>query len=346
MAISHNLATINDNLSGFDPVAGEVDGTTIGKDYVMWQIFDAMRTFDTRIKLITASSPTPAFLQGVVGSLVSAPAKNTSTTTNTIRFYMSDDPGLSQATPNAIVYELAKFTSATSGYIIFFPRVKHLVSGGTLFVPTTSSWVSELWTANNNTDQACMWMANGGTTTTMSLIPKIIFWKTSNSFMLMSINKANGVPLGTMGFTYKGWAGYKHNVGAITEGLDINGMVGFNGRTFGVAFEGITQTSVQAFNSVNGGLSIINSSGRLPSNLFTFSGINNVMFGKIWLCSATDTTFIIQQTSALEGIFTANTIAVSVGAGTIYQYNTKYYLVGFNFNDGRDTWRILFELGT
>ena len=347
MAISHNLSVITDNLSGFDPVAGEVDGTTIGKDYIMWQVVQGLLAFDTNLQIITGGAPTPTFLQGVAGTLTTvAPAKSACTTTGTIRLYDTTDPGLAQATPNAKVIEFARPIS-NGYYIVYWIHLKHMISGGTLHSPSTTIY----YNSYTNTEvgyQPYIWNAGSGSTATvMAQIPKVIFWKNSQGTQLiMAISKIDGAGRGYFFWHTGSGNGYKHNVGAINNsGLDCNVAYGFTG--YGSGFtEGLSATSGGQYNSIFTNLSLQCSSGELPTNLFTFSAINNLIGGNLWLSSKNDTVFKIITDTALEGILLANPTAANYGMGVIHQFNTKWYLVGLYINDGRDNYRILFELGT
>lgn len=348
MAISHNLATITDNLSGYDPVAGVT--SNFGRDWVMWNIFDAWRTFDPRIKLITGSSPTPTWLQGIPGSLTSAPAQTANTTTANIRFYMSDDPGLSNPTPRCIIYDL-KRTGATTANNLMTIVTRYMVSGGTLYTPPyggTTYWFNETIALSIGNSLYCInTSSNPITVSDLNNIPKVIFWKNENTTMLMAISKTTGAYFGYGGFTYKGWTGYKNGVGSITEGIDIMPTYGFHPGGFTHCYEPISNHFSCDYGIPNTALNwSINTAGILPSSLLTFNSNNNLIAGKVYLQSSRQSELTFMTTNPLEGIICANSSAVAQSTGQIYKYNNKWYLVGNNMGDGRNTLRILFELGT
>lgn len=349
MAIVHNLSTITDNLSGFDPVSGEVDGTTIGKSYIIWQIVQALIAFDTNFAIITSGSPTPTFLQAEAGTVTSAPAKSATGTINqaAIRLYKTNDPGLSQTPQSAMIYEFNTTSDiTTSNNNLFAFAIRFKISGGTTYAPTTIGILTQ--NDNTGTGSANNCIVNlgfqGGSTTTMAQIPKIIFIKTADSLLIMSINKGTGLAAG-YGYLINPstWTAYKHNVGASTEGLHLRmtAFINANGGANGI--EGVVQLFTgQLAIGVPTGFSIVTSAGQLPTNQFTYSSNNYYMTNKLRV-GLNDGTNFKSISNELEGVILLNA-SVAGSAGTIISLNSVYYLWGNSVNDGRDNYRILYRL--
>ncbi len=345
MAIIHNLSNLSDNLSGFDPVEGIADGTNIGKEWLMWKIFTGMQAFDPHIKLITSSSPTPAFLQSEAGLIQSEPAQSASNINHNLRFYYDNDAGLSQSPQSALIYEMSTQATSTGYWIVFWMRIRFKVDGSTLFAPSASSVLWEGWTDNNWAGQVCMWQTSSATTNVMANIPKMIFWKSQNANMIMTISKIDGSCKGVLTWFTPTWTGYKHNVGAITQGVNLSSVVFMNGTGFAGYIEGFSESYDADNDAMINDVSFTNSAGRLPTNLFTFGGVNNLVGGNLWVSVVNNTDFKVLTSSAIEGILLANTTAANRNAGTIYVYNSKNYLHSGNCYDGRDYYKVLYELG-
>lgn len=338
MAVSHNLSTITDNLSGFDPVAGETDGTTIGNGWLLWKLFEGLTAFDSTYKKITNASPTPSFLQGAVGSgFQTEPAKNSNATGN-IRFYKTDDPGLSQATPSCFIHDWVDEGSYANLALI---RFRHLVSGGTIYAPTNTAYV-QTGAGVLNSLYYNGWSTTG---TVMASIPKVIFWKSSNATAIMAINKSTGAVAGGALWFTPNISGYKHNVGAITQGLHSNVifLINLNAGTHWI--EGGTNESEADQSALVSKLSPICSAGWLPSSLFTFNSINNLIGGKLRMAVVNNSTYKYVS-DEIEGVLLAHPTAAASAIGTILQFNTKYYLHWATISDGRANHRVLLELGT
>ena len=343
--IYHNLSTINDNLSGFDPVAGESDGTTIGKSWLLWKLFEGLSAFDSNIIKITNASPTPTFLQGEAGTaLQTEPAKNRATNGDYLRFYMANDVGLSQTPASAIVYEMKLVNATNSAYSICAFKLRHIIDGSAVYAPSTDgdlfSGTSAALTQNFYVPLF------GTTTTTMSNIPKIFFWKSANANGIMGINKNDGTYQGGGIWYNPSISGYRHNVGVITDGVDARLTVINNLAGGGAGYiEAFTQTYQAVANALASGLSPLCSAGSMPTNLFTFSAINNLIAGKLRFGMKHDSQIKL-ITDEIEGIILANPTAVSIGYGQIYSWNSKYYMQHSIISDGRESHRILLELGT
>ena len=344
MAISHNLSTVNDNLSGFDPVAGESDGTTIGKSWLLWKLFEGLSAFDSNIVKITNASPTPTFLQSEAGTtLQTEPAKNRATVGDYLRFYMTNDPGLSQTPANAVVYEM-KLTTGNSSYPICAFKLRHIIDGSAVYAPSTDGDTFPL--SGTSIGQNFYVPLFATTTTTMSNIPKIFFWKSANANGIMGINKNDGTYQGGGLWYNPSISGYRHNIGAITEGINARLTIINNPYGNGTGYiEPFTQTYQALVSSLVSGLSPLGSAGSMPTNLFTFSSINNLIAGKLRFGMKHDSQIKL-VTDEIEGIILANTTAVNIGYGQIYSWNSKYYMQHSIISDGRESHRILLELGT
>lgn len=338
MAVAHNLTSITDNLSGFDPVNGITDGTTIGNQWIMWKLFEGLSAFDTTIKKITNASPTPTFLQGSVGSgFQTEPAQNANGT-GTLRFYKTNDAGLSQTPASAIICEWNDGGSYAS---LFFNYFRYLIDGGALYSPSTTNTVQNGAVSQNSV------YYNGWTTTgtVNANVPKVIFWKSSNANCLMAINKNTGAYQGCLIWFTPVISGYKHTVGAITQGLHSNFIVSVNVAGGTHYMEGIAQQSEGSSTVIGNSLSPLCSAGILPSSVFTFSSVNNLIGGKLRFAVNNDSTFKIIS-EEIEGVLLVNPSAASAAVGQISQFNSTYYLNCGNISDGRVTHKILLELGT
>jgi hypothetical protein len=344
MAISHNLSTVNDNLSGFDPVAGESDGTTIGKSWLLWKLFEGLSAFDSNIVKITNASPTPTFLQSEAGTtLQTEPAKNRATTGDYLRFYMTNDPGLSQTPANAVVYEMNFTSPGTTNSVCSF-KLRHIIDGSAVYAPSGDS---DTLSGYSTTSGQLFYICNiYSTTTTMSNISKLVFWKSANANAVMGISKVDGTYQGGGIWYNPSISGYRHNVGVITNGVNARLTVINNPYGNGAGFiEPFTQTYQASPSALASGLSPLCSAGSMPTGLFTFSSINNLIAGKLRFGMKHDSQIKL-VTDEIEGIILANTTAVNIGYGQIYSWNSKYYMQHSIISDGRESHRILLELGT
>jgi hypothetical protein len=344
MAITHNLSSASNNLSGFDPVAGEVDGTTFGRNWLLWKVFDAWRTFDTRITLITASSPTPTFLQAEVGTILSVPAKNASSTNQTIRFYMNDDPGLAEATPNAMVFEMHTGPDISSSVALFNFQLRFVKSGSA--TTTTSGDIFGIRDAgitiyNNNSPLALGYSTS--TTTTTGLIPKVIFYKSGNLFGLFGIRKDTAVIAGGGFFVKPTWSGYINTSGSLDEGVNLNAITWFLNSVGQACYEGFSNTALGSYNAINAQNNMILLGGLMPSSTFTVSGVVYLISGVVRVAINNNTNFKA-VTNELEGLIYAHSSALTAGTGTISVYNNKYYLNLGSHSDGTWSPRLALEL--
>lgn len=348
MAITHNLSDPADSLSGFDPVAGESDGTSIGRSWLLWKIFEGFSAFFTNYVKITNASPTPTFLQGDVGSnLQTEPTKSRNVAGDSIRFYDTNDPGLLEATPRATVYTWVLNSTGGTGINLIDFQFGYHKSGDALQANPTGADAWLTGTASNvDISMYCPNMA--ATTTIMSNIPKIIFWKSSNFYAFMAILKGSGLNAG-----YALWAdssmeyaGYKHNVGAITHDR-VNILLGVGISGGGLMFvESIENDYAASQSSQTTGvtnITLLSSAGRPPTGLFTFSAIQNVIGSNLRMGYVNGNKIKVVS-DPIEGLLLCSAAAVAGSAGLIETYNSKYYLLFGTINDGVVTHKVILEL--
>lgn len=344
MAIIHNLSDPSNNLSGLDLVDGISDGTTVGKSWLLWKLFEEFSSFDTTVRKITNSSPTPTFLQSYVGSnLQSEPALNRAVAGDSIRWYKTDDPGLSQTPANTVFYE---WKIMHTGFPQFFTtRIYHLIDGGTLYNPTTDGTFHILSTTIGNSP---IFINVYATTTVMADVPKIIFYKSNGLLVIMGINKTTGTDMSYALLFNPVFTGYKVGIGSTTEGVNHRGLL-FILRS---KLQGVFEAYAPVFNTnaggggatVAAGLDIMNSGGSMPSSLFSFNSENNLMAGKLRLGIKHDT--IVKTISEeIEGVRLVNpSVATLPGIGAIAIFNGKYFLGLNTIHDGRQDHKMLLEL--
>lgn len=344
MAISHNLSIINDNLSCFDPVAQEADGISFGKGWLLWKIFEGMSTFDSNIKKITNTSPTPSFLQSEAGTTLQIePAKNRTVNGDFIRFYMTNDAGLSQTPSSATIYEMSivNYNYPDRGMLSF--KIKHKIDGQSVYAPS-----NELFNTADpygNYANTFYGVTFSYYTSTKAEIPKIIMWKSANANVMSVIDKVNGGTRGGLIWYNPIITGYRNNIGIITNGLNTRLTILGNIKEGSCYIEPFTQNCESSIGSIVSGLFPLCSAGSLPTNLFTFNNINNLIAGKLKF-SMKNNTQIKLITDEIEGIILANPTAVSLSYNQIYKWNNKYYIVFGTINDKIEKQMILLELGT
>lgn len=345
MATAHNLTVISNNLSGYDGAAGQVDGTTVGKSYVTWKLFQALLAFDSNLKMITSSSPTPAFLQAEVGTLIAEPLVSRSNSADTIRFYFANDAGLSATTPSAVIYT---WTVASGNNVLVMVTVSHKITGGSIWTPASQTITGSALT--NNFFFSSTWTI---TTTVMNNIPRFIFWKSDNATMIMSIQKSDGAYLGVLTIFNPSFTGYRTTISAITDGTNFRMPVFLTGNS--ISTTSSAQISIiEPFTTyyITGGsnsqpatFSTLCSVGTLPTALLTINGVSTLVCGslKFGFCAPTTIKAI---SSYIDGVVLAHVTAVSGAIGLITPYNSVYYILGCQITDGRDFHRILYHLGT
>ncbi|MEW6507173.1 MAG: hypothetical protein AB1432_05450 [Bacteroidota bacterium] len=340
MAITHNLASISNNLSGFDPVIDVIEGSSIGRSWLLWKLFEGLSAFDPNIKKITDSAPTPTFLRSEVGSnLQVEPVLNRAVLNDSIKFYMTNDPGLTKSPPSAIIYELL-ITHLGNGLCTV--RVHHKIEGGTTYSPVGSNLILDA-TISLSERNLCLYSFTN-TTQEKSAIHKFIFWKSSNANLVMAIDKWNQAYKGYLAWHNPTFTGYRHNVGSITEGLDHRSTIFTNANNGFTFIEGIGRHFYADLSTLGADLSPLCSGGTMPTGLFTFGAANNLIAGKLRFAVKKDSEFKVIS-NEIEGILLANPSAANYLAGQIYKYNTKFYLHGNNMSDGRVNYKVLFELG-
>lgn len=342
MAILHNLSNIADNLSCLDPVAAYSDGTSIGKSWLMWKLVDALTQFDSNVKVITNASPTPTFLQSEAGTaLQTEPALNRSVAGDFIRIYFADDIGLTQTPANAKIIEF-KITDPSNNNV-FTMRQRFKIDGQVTYAPGAD----DAFIVSNSAaiDASVLYIDTtfSARISTMNYIPKYMFWKSSNALAILTISKIDGISKGGILFLRPSWQGYKHNVGAITEGVDINAMCGINARNGHYYCEGFSQSFTESSTTIpNTNSTPIILAGNLPTQLFNFNSINNLIGSKFRWSLKNNTIFKIVS-SEFEGLIVANSSAVNLTRGTIYLYNNTYYMV-FGSMLFSETQKILLQL--
>lgn len=344
MAITHNLSDPSDNLSGLDPTAG-LSGA-VGKGWLLWKIFEELSTFDTTIKKITNASPTPTFLQGEVGvNLQTEPAQNRGVIGDSICWYKTDDPGLSQTPANAMVYEW-RLTNTVTAQTGWTSRQRFVEDGETVYAPgVDNDWCNG--TTASVGASIYQWQT-GSTTIDYTLVPRVIFWKSSNAVCIVGVNKLNGSQRGGVMIFNPTFQGYKATIGATTEGVNHRGLVQFVLAGGHHMMEGFSQTYGATTGTTAGllttNLDVQNSGGTMPEALLTFSSENNLIAGKLRLALYHASNFK-SISDEIEGVRLSNPANASLPAGAqIAILNSKYYLGMGSMADGRNTHKVLLEL--
>ena len=349
MAIIHNLATASDNLSGVDPMEGISDGTAVGRSWICWKIAQLIVEFDSTFKIITDSEPTPEFLRSSIGSnLQTEPALDRTTSNDSIRLYNTNDYGLTSAVSSSFIYEF-KMTS-TAGYssVAMARNIAHITSGSSIWYPTQNLVNNGLSSDANVT----LMKANATSTTytVMTNIPKIILWKSSNCLHICCIDKLTNAFFGGGTLYINSWTGYKHTVGELTQGGNLDLIVSNNNGNGATTHEAFTQIQNGAISSLGAFLSPIWSLGRSPAMLLDWSGSSHVVGGKLRFSYYSDTTAsgsMVAISDEVEGVYIMNPANVSLPTvGQIALLGTHYYLGGYSLSNGRDTYRCYFDLGT
>lgn len=343
MAIIHNLADITDNLSGFDPVAGISDGTTVGNSYILYKIGQALISFDSNLKIVTNSSPTPSWLQSSVGSgLATEPAMNRSVTSDSIRFYWVNDLGLSASTPHCWVWEL-KAAGATGGNSKISSFIFWVNSSTGAYSPLATTSVADTTTANTG----FFTTSYTTSTTVMAYVPKIIFRRSSNAMHLVAINKVTNAYAGMISIYMPVIASaYRPTIGACTHADNIHFYFSHNNNGGMSYIEPFTQNYYASSTARSTATYQFTSCGHPPSTLFTFNSANNMIAGKYKFGLKNDTNLIL-VTEEIEGLLVVNNLNNSLGNyGGIILVNGTYYLNGHYFSDGLNTFKTLYYLGS
>lgn len=332
MAITHNLSDITSIVSCYDPVSG-ISGT-VGNSWLLWRVFTALQSFDSNIKIITNSSPTPTFLRSYPSTLISTPAQNRVDVSDYVNFYMANDPGLSQTPQSAIVYKWK--IEATSWGNVGALRAGYIQDGGSMYELTSLI-------TNGNVDSPHLGAIYGngvasGTTTNMTAVPLVLFWKSDNANLLMGIDRTSGAIRGMVAWFNPAIQGYRVGVGAITEGLNARAIAFINGNTGHSFIIGGANVSGFSVTALVSGLSPLNSIGTTPSFLLG----SNLIAGKLRFGYNGASVKLLSD--EVDGIALANNSVVGVLPSI--QLYSKYYLCGPNISDGRESHRVLFELGT
>jgi len=255
---------------------------------------------------------------------------------------MENDPGLSKSPPSATIYE---WKLSNISYGLCTVKVHHKIQGSSTYSPISDNVIIDGAATTVEASMIRTYFGGSPTTSNFNSIPKVIFWKSSNANLVMAINKADQSYQGYLVWYNPTFNGYRHNMGAITEGLNHRATL-FTNANNGFAFiEGFVPHYYANISGLGADLSPLCSAGSMPTGLFTFGSANNLIAGKLrWAIKKDSELKVISN--EVEGILLANPSAANYLAGQIYKYNTKYYLHGNNMNDGRVNHKVLFELGT
>ena len=350
MPITHNLSVINNPSSGVNPLAGRSIGETIGRSWLLWKIFSLYSAFDTNVKLITNSYPTPSFLQSEAGTnLQTEPELNRSVIGDFIRFYRTDDLGLVQSTPNAIIYEWR--IQSINSLSLCTIRLRSKISGDTTYTPGEDDNIIN-GNTNNHTQAmyilpstSATWVLNDSNIN--GLFGNLIFWKSSNANLIMSIKPSDNSFLGYWLYFTCGFTGFRSGIGTITNGQHINCRISLPPFGTGAYIEAVTKNyNATAMSNCPDNLSPIVLAGQLPSSLFSISGEDRLIYSKLRFGVKSDSQFKIIS-DEIEGVIVGHQAATGA-VGTIQKYNpnNQYYLHGHAINDGRDSnYRPIFLLG-
>ncbi len=338
MAILHNFSNALNPLSCFDPVSTQVDGTSIGHGYVLRRIFDALLTFDSNIKEITSGSPTPSFLQsGLNSTLPSGAAVGRATDGEYVSFYFANDPGLSEATPNAFVYRIKEVNAtAVCPYQIL---VYHITSGGSLLTPSGTSYITYNG-ANINVNFFYAANLTGTTNTTMLNIPMVSFWKSDNCLTIQSFDKRTGSSVGVVSIFHPVWNGYERTTGAITNSTFRAVVFGNNGggQTMYAPYQPLFESS---YNTGVTSTAMLSSCGQTSPFLFNVSGGQELITGKLKI-SVMGTNFKVVS-NEIEGVLLTNN-SYQPYAGIAGTYSGVNYITGGYHSDGKYNYRHLLAM--
>lgn len=329
MAISHNLSDVSLITTGYDPVNG-ISGT-VGNSWLLWKIFTAWQAFDNTIQIISGSAPTPDFLQQVSSSLVSEPAQTRAVVSDHINFYFSDDPGLSQTIPFCTVY---KWVITTTGYgNVGVLRVGVVISGSSVYKLDTDV----TYQLADSPHSGAIY-GNGGTSgtqTNLSLIPKVLFLKSSNVRLLMGVDRNSGAARGGIAIFTPAWSGI-NSAGPITSS-SICAAITLNNANGHSIIEGHTQLWGANINSLPSGLSPLSSIGSDSTGLVnTYLVAGKLRFG------INNTNVLKAISDEIEGVLLCSPNINT--AYTINIYNSKHYVSYGTISDGRENHRIMFQL--
>jgi hypothetical protein len=351
MAVTHNLSSVANNLSGYDPTVGLAAGTTVGRSYILRKYFEAIMAFDSNIVEITNAAPTPAWLQAEAGNILSTVAVNRNTSGDFIHFYMANDPGLLQTPQRVFIYRIINQNS--SGFIhgmgahIFFKE-----SGGSI-VSTMLSFATTIGNAAAGAAAATIgassgvignWSTTAGTTTTFSIIPILLLVKTSDMLIMLSIDKtAGGYLSGLILVNPNSWTyGYTNIGGVIDPGINFHLACAYIPQNAMGYYESYTpvQFASQGSNGIHANTDILTSIGILPANTYTIGSAGKILFGKARFGLAH--TNFKALTNELEAVSVVN-IGLAT-TGVITNYGGKHFLAFAHLNDGRQQAKYLVQL--
>lgn len=333
MAILHNLSDPSNNLTGFDPVGGIAEGTTIGNNYVVRKIVDNLLATNPNFKEITNADPTPVFLQAHPSTIPAVPLVGRNVSNEYINLYRTDDAGLSQATPSCFIYQFIMTNTSYKISMIF--RAYHKTSGGSISVV----YSPDIFGINSGSGD-CIYY---NPLSLVSSYHKVAIWSSANALYLASINRSTGDLAGGILIHFPNYTGYNRLTGAITYGLDRNLLSWQNHNAGGTAcLEMVSNLYNYNNNDIPTKISYICSIGLLPSNTFTLSGVQRFVTGKLRLAINEGDFKLVSE--EFEGVSLIHSSLVG-GPASIISANGGYYMVGPIIKDGRQsTMRALFAL--
>lgn len=351
MSYSHNMLTPSDIFSGFDPVAGEVDGTTIGITYVVRQIFGGLTAFDSNIQEITASNTAcPTWLKSVSGNLLGNTSKTNVSQTDFLRFFRLNDPGLTASVPNCITYKMKNINSPSNNRNHLYYLAEFAVSG--VGIKSSASANADnsnnsFWrlTTQTNILQSLYHIPFGTTTTTMSNIPSVIFWKSNNSLWMSSVKKTDGTNVGggciSLHPQFSGYTLTGSVSGEIKNGTNAN-IVALLALTTGcVMFDGFT-TYIDESSVKPSTVSILSSVQKLPSVALSLSGNLRLISSKLAIAGQPDNNVLTAVSQEIDNVYLIN--ALIYNNGTIVLYDSKYWLVVGYVHDGNRPYGVILQL--
>lgn len=359
---THNLSNPADILSGFDPVAAYGDGTTIGNTFVARQYFGGLTAFDSRVQEITPSNTAcPSWLLPLSGNLLGTVATN-ATSNGNIRFFFSDDPGLTASTSsisaNCIVHNWSYITTMASvneGYIISY--VIFSLSGNSLYKKTSlssDSSVSFVFSSSENVASKMIAQHDGyaSSTTIMNDIPKMIYWRSNDVIAMLAVDKDTTAVKGSHFLRIKPhWQGFSSSAsatsssGTIINGENFNAIIQINSAYGALVFEGFNMFVSESGTSYanTDGLTNISSAGKLPNVAFSVSSLVKVVTSKLRMSlQPTATPKFICTSDELDNILLSDSSLYAVS--TIQLINGNYYLVNGLITDGKHNYNLLLQL--
>lgn len=341
MAYSHNLSDPSDISSGYDPVAGIPDGSTVGGTFVVRQLFGGLTAFDSNVQEITASNTAcPAWLMPLSGNLLGNVAMNQTSSSLYIRWFRADDPGLTASTPNCFIYYWSKVNSTGINRNLLLAGMEFAVSGVGIKVSKTNDSPVDLWRYNtdNSAGVSLYYSPRTSTTTTMSDWPKAIFWKSNNSIFMVSVRKTDNAFVGggciSLHPKFSGYTLTGSVSGNIINGVNTNLVIYLGNAGQQQFLDGFT-TEYDSTRNASTRLteySLLPSVGKLPNVSLSLSGNLRLISQKFAVAICTDNNVITAVSEEIDNVYLISTGIMS--SGTIVLYDGKYWLCGGYTYDG------------